>query len=63
VSAPLRRIVGYVDEVIAFGVTVQREELECGHVVRICFDRLGETNAYQRRCKACERETDARGDG
>lgn len=54
--APLRAIVGYVEVLIAPGVFAQREELECGHIVRIRQDIIGETNAYRRRCKQCAKE-------
>lgn len=60
VRAPLRAIVSYVDVEIAPGVTQQRERLECGHVVRIKRDIIGETNAYRRRCKACANAVIAR---
>jgi hypothetical protein len=52
-AAPLRAIVDYLEVTIADGVTAQRELLECGHVVPIKRDMIGETNASRRRCKAC----------
>lgn len=50
---PLRAVVAEVMEQIAPGVEVKREKLECGHVVRIRHDHIGDTNAYRRRCKKC----------
>lgn len=57
--APLRRVVSVVPVCImgdGSGVVQMRESLECGHVIRIKHDFVGETNAYRRRCHDCRRE-------
>lgn len=57
--SPLRAVVGFVNVEIVGPITgevtvVQRELLECGHVVRIKRDIFGETNASRRRCRKCK---------
>ena len=39
---------------------VQKEELECGHVVNRKSDIYGPTNAYRRRCSQCARDDEAK---
>lgn len=65
-SGPLRKIVGYVKESIGHHDTlgemfIDREELECGHIIPIKQDMFGETNATRRRCRKCGegKESDA----
>lgn len=53
-TAPLRKIVGQVRWPIPGDLRVYRDLLECGHVVPIKQDLVGETNAYRRRCKKCQ---------
>ncbi len=54
-SSPLRKIIGYKQVNISRKsyIPVDREVLECGHVVRIKEDWHGETIAVRRRCKPC----------
>ncbi len=55
---PLRRITGYADRCVPFGgalVTLPGERLECGHIVPIKTDFVGETNATRRRCRECSK--------
>lgn len=48
-AGPLRKIVReFVDE-----RGLEREELECGHVLSRKSDIIGPTNAYRRRCRHC----------
>lgn len=48
-EAPLRKIVREFNG----DHGVEKEELECGHVVNRKHDIYGATNAYARRCKQC----------
>jgi hypothetical protein len=56
---PLRQVVQRVKRPILnvageeTGVERIQELLECGHVIPVRQDIFGETNAYNRRCKAC----------
>jgi hypothetical protein len=50
---PLRKVVGLRD-VLFHGVMVERELLECGHLVRVRKDLVGRTNAARRRCGQCK---------
>jgi len=34
-------------------LTVERELLECGHLIPVRFDYVGRTNAERRRCRKC----------
>ena len=36
---------------------IQRERLECGHVINRKQDVFGHTNAYRRRCRYCRATT------
>lgn len=62
---PLRKIVGHkmVEMTLAggkpSGVSIEHEELECGHTMRPRSDFVGETNANKRRCLQCYREARA----
>ncbi len=51
---PLRRIVGVEAVKIAgTSVSVRKERLECGHLMRPRSDMIGETHAARRRCSQC----------
>lgn len=49
--APLRKVV----RCFTTEAGVERERLECGHVINRKQDIYGPTNAYRRRCRKCAR--------
>lgn len=51
---PLRKVVCVRTLRYTGGVEVQREELECGHLIPIRKDLVGHTNAARRRCGKCK---------
>lgn len=58
-TRPLRRIVRTEIEEVkgTWGMAINRiyEVLECGHRVSVRKDFYGETNAYRRRCRFCQK--------
>lgn len=56
---PLRAVVGGKHVEVVPGVEVWRDELECGHLIRIATDMIGERYPARRRCGECYREAQA----
>lgn len=55
---PLRRVVARVTRPVSCGeiaAGLPGEQLECGHIVPVKTDFVGETNAVRRRCRECGR--------
>ena len=50
---PLRKVIRLVD-VEFHGIKVERELLECGHLIACRKDFVGRTNAARRRCGKCK---------
>lgn len=52
-KGPLRKIVGH-RKIKYMGIDVERELLECGHLIPCRSDFVGPTNAQRRRCGKCK---------